>query len=69
MHGCHDIAIADGLICEVATTAMRRFDGSVLIAMSGLIDLHGDGFEQHILPRNGVDFDLETALLETFVRF
>ncbi len=65
VYGCHEIAIADGLICEVATPAMRRFDGSGLIAMPGLIDLHGDGFERHIAPRNGVEFDLETALLAT----
>ncbi len=64
-YGGHDIAIADGLICEAATSAMRPFDGSGLIAMPGLIDLHGDGFERHIAPRNGVEFDLETALLAT----
>ena len=44
VYGGHDIAIADGLICEAATSAMRPFDGSGLIAMPGLIDLHGDGF-------------------------
>ena len=65
VYGGQDIAIADGLICEAATSAMRPFDGSGLIAMPGLIDLHGDGFERHIAPRNGVEFDLETALLAT----
>ena len=65
VYGGHDIAIADGLISEVATPEMRPFDASGLIAMPGLIDLHGDGFERHIAPRNGVEFDLETALLAT----
>lgn len=65
VYGGHDIAIADGLICEATTPAMRPFDGSGLIAMPGLIDLHGDGFERHVAPRNGVEFDLETALLAT----
>ena len=27
VYGGHDIAIADGLICEAATPAMRPFDG------------------------------------------
>ena len=65
VYGGHDIAIADGLISEVATPEMRPFEASGLIAMPGLIDLHGDGFERHIAPRNGVEFDLETALLAT----
>lgn len=65
VYGGHDIGIADGLISEVATSAMRPFDASGLIAMPGLIDLHGDGFERYIAPRNGVEFDLETALLAT----
>ena len=65
VYGVHDINIADGLICEVSSPAMRPFDGSGLIAMPGIIDLHGDGFERYIAPRNGVDFDLETALMAT----
>ena len=51
VYGGHDIAIADGLISEVATPEMRPFEASGLIAMPGLIDLHGDGFERHIAPR------------------
>ena len=65
VYATHNIAIADGLICELPTPAMRPFDGSGLIAMPGIIDLHGDGFERYIAPRNGVEFDLETALLAT----
>ncbi len=65
VYGAHNIAIAHGLICKVPTSAMRPFDGSGLIAMPGIIDLHGDGFERYIAPRNGVEFDLETALLAT----
>tara|TARA_B100000575_G_C23071668_1_gene617299 strand:- start:231 stop:1370 length:1140 start_codon:yes stop_codon:yes gene_type:complete len=65
VYGGYDIAIGDGLICETVTPTMRPFNGSGLIAMPGIIDLHGDGFERHIAPRNGVEFDLETALLAT----
>ena len=65
VYGDYDIAISNGLFREGVTSAMRPFDGSGLIAMPGIIDLHGDGFERHIAPRNGVEFDLETALLAT----
>ena len=47
VYGGHDIAIADGLISEVATPEMRPFDASGLIAMpllrGGRPLLRGDG--------------------------
>ena len=42
-----------------------EIDASGLMLMPGLIDLHGDGFERQIMPRPGVNFDLDLALLET----
>ncbi len=46
----HDVLLAAGFICGAVTAAMRPFDGSGLIVMPGLIDLHGDGFEGHVAP-------------------
>ena len=63
--GMQDLAIRNGCFTTSVSPDMRRFDADGLIAMPGIIDLHGDGFERHIAPRNGVEFDLETALLAT----
>ena len=63
--GMQDLAVRNGCFTTSVSPDMRRFDADGLIAMPGIIDLHGDGFERHIAPRNGVEFDLETALLAT----
>ena len=67
--------ISDGLVSEDCLLAggcfadsvngARRFDAQGLVLAPGIIDLHGDGFERNFSPRNGVFFDIETALLET----
>ncbi|TXL81663.1 alpha-D-ribose 1-methylphosphonate 5-triphosphate diphosphatase [Vineibacter terrae] len=40
-----------------------RFDG--LLALPGIIDLHGDAFERQLMPRPGVFFADDLALLDT----
>jgi alpha-D-ribose 1-methylphosphonate 5-triphosphate diphosphatase len=41
------------------------FDASGLILAPALIDIHGDAFERQLMPRPGVHFPLDAALLET----
>lgn len=36
-----------------------------LLVLPGIIDLHGDAFERQIMPRSGVHFPVDAALLET----
>lgn len=61
-----DIVLADGLIADGPTPSKaRRIDGSGLIALPGIIDLHGDAFERQMMPRPGVHFPSDLALLET----
>ncbi|WP_282118978.1 alpha-D-ribose 1-methylphosphonate 5-triphosphate diphosphatase [Ruegeria atlantica] len=46
-----DLPIAEGIVQE--DRAGRTIDLSGYLAMPGIIDLHGDGFERHIAPRRG----------------
>ncbi|HUC48753.1 MAG TPA: alpha-D-ribose 1-methylphosphonate 5-triphosphate diphosphatase [Xanthobacteraceae bacterium] len=61
------IHIDDGVIAAVGSDrgASRSIDGSDLIALPGIVDIHGDAFERQMMPRPGVDFALDIALPET----
>ena len=56
--------IADGIIQppEADTRAFLQIDATGLLALPGVIDIHGDAFERSIMPRPGVSFGLPTAL-------
>jgi len=56
--------IADGIIQspDDATPAPLQIDATGLLALPGIIDIHGDAFERSIMPRPGVSFGLSTAL-------
>ena len=58
------LPIADGVIQppEAATTGYLQIDATGLLALPGIIDIHGDAFERSIMPRPGVSFALATAL-------
>ncbi|MGF1444661.1 MAG: alpha-D-ribose 1-methylphosphonate 5-triphosphate diphosphatase [Pikeienuella sp.] len=63
------IAIANGRIAAVGPASeevagTRGFDASGLLLAPGIVDVHGDGFERVLMPRLGVQVDLETALME-----
>jgi alpha-D-ribose 1-methylphosphonate 5-triphosphate diphosphatase len=60
-----DLALRDGLIAETASPAAKIMDASGLMVLPGLIDIHGDAFERQMMPRPGVAFPIETALLDT----
>jgi alpha-D-ribose 1-methylphosphonate 5-triphosphate diphosphatase len=40
-------------------------DGLGLLALPGIVDLHGDAFERQLMPRPGVEFCARTALADT----
>ena len=62
-----DLVVADGLIAEIGSSvrADHEIDGRGLLLAPALIDVHGDAFERQVMPRNGVYFPMEAAMLET----
>jgi len=45
--------------------ARRRIDADGLIVLPGIVDIHGDAFERQMMPRPGVDFAMDIALLDS----
>ncbi|MEQ3709173.1 MAG: alpha-D-ribose 1-methylphosphonate 5-triphosphate diphosphatase [Tateyamaria sp.] len=61
-----NVTIADGLIAEIGEAPQGEvIDARGLILAPALIDVHGDAFERQVMPRPGVYFPMETAVLET----
>jgi len=58
-----DLGIEEGRIAERGTGP--AIDASGLLVLPGIVDIHGDAFERQVMPRPGVTFDLETALIDT----
>jgi alpha-D-ribose 1-methylphosphonate 5-triphosphate diphosphatase len=40
-------------------------DGRDLLVLPGIVDLHGDAFERQMMPRPGVDFPADVALVDS----
>jgi alpha-D-ribose 1-methylphosphonate 5-triphosphate diphosphatase len=40
-------------------------DASGLLVLPGIVDLHGDAFERQMMPRPGVDFPIDVALIDS----
>jgi alpha-D-ribose 1-methylphosphonate 5-triphosphate diphosphatase len=40
-------------------------DASGLLVLPGIVDLHGDAFERQMMPRAGVDFPVDVALVDS----
>ena len=40
-------------------------DASGLLVLPGIVDLHGDAFERQMMPRPGVDFPVDVALVDS----
>lgn len=61
-----DVAVEDGMIARLgACPARAAVDAGGLLLLPGMIDLHGDAFERQLMPRPGVGFPIDLALLET----
>lgn len=60
------VTIADGRIAEIGGPVQgETIDARGFILAPALIDVHGDAFERQLMPRTGVYFPLEPAVLET----
>jgi alpha-D-ribose 1-methylphosphonate 5-triphosphate diphosphatase len=61
-----DLTLEGGIIASVGGAGGGKvFDASGLLVLPGIVDIHGDAFERQIMPRPGVAFDLDIALLDT----
>jgi alpha-D-ribose 1-methylphosphonate 5-triphosphate diphosphatase len=47
-----------------AANGAEEFDAGDLLVLPGIVDLHGDAFERAIMPRPGVTFPYDGALLD-----
>ncbi|WP_024511322.1 alpha-D-ribose 1-methylphosphonate 5-triphosphate diphosphatase [Bradyrhizobium sp. ARR65] len=62
------LRIAGGKIRDVDAghgRAALNIDGRGLLVLPGIVDLHGDAFERQMMPRPGVDFPIDVALLDS----
>ena len=56
---------------EIATVGKDHARGSLgldakgLLVLPGIVDLHGDAFERQMMPRPGVDFPIDVALIDS----
>ncbi|MCK9916567.1 alpha-D-ribose 1-methylphosphonate 5-triphosphate diphosphatase [Microbacteriaceae bacterium K1510] len=57
----------DGVITAVgqASGNGRAFDARGLHVLPGIVDIHGDAFERQLMPRPGVSFPVDVALMES----
>ena len=56
-----------GTITELGAdaSAERTIDASGYFVLPGIVDVHGDAFERQMMPRPGVGFPIDVALLES----
>lgn len=62
------LQVADGKISAVEPDHGRgalSLDASGLMVLPGIVDLHGDAFERQMMPRPGVDFPIDVALVDS----
>jgi alpha-D-ribose 1-methylphosphonate 5-triphosphate diphosphatase len=61
------VRVEDGRVAALdgARDGARIVDGGGLLLAPALVDIHGDAFERQLMPRPGVFFPVEAALLET----
>jgi alpha-D-ribose 1-methylphosphonate 5-triphosphate diphosphatase len=62
------LQVGDGDISAVGSEHGRGsfgIDASGLLVLPGIVDLHGDAFERQMMPRPGVDFPVDVALIDS----
>jgi alpha-D-ribose 1-methylphosphonate 5-triphosphate diphosphatase len=62
------LTVSGGKIAALSSSAARnlpRLDARGLLALPGIVDIHGDAFERQIMPRPGVDFAMDIALVDS----
>jgi alpha-D-ribose 1-methylphosphonate 5-triphosphate diphosphatase len=62
-----DLDCEAGVITGVGAqaSAERAIDARGLLVLPGIVDIHGDAFERQMMPRPGVGFPIDVALLES----
>jgi alpha-D-ribose 1-methylphosphonate 5-triphosphate diphosphatase len=63
-----EVTLGDGRVVAIgagSSAQARRWTAPGLLLLPGMVDLHGDAFERQLMPRPGVRFADELALLET----
>ena len=60
-----DLSVAGGRIVAAGGARGEVLDAAGLLVLPGIVDIHGDAFERQIMPRPGVHFPLDVALLDT----
>ncbi|MET0907119.1 MAG: alpha-D-ribose 1-methylphosphonate 5-triphosphate diphosphatase, partial [Tardiphaga sp.] len=61
------MTIAGGCIAEMGSAGHGAcgLDARGLLVMPGIVDIHGDAFERQLMPRPGVDFPVDVALIDS----
>ncbi|MGJ5178337.1 alpha-D-ribose 1-methylphosphonate 5-triphosphate diphosphatase [Bradyrhizobium oligotrophicum] len=62
------LMISDGVIAAVDATRQNAafdLDATGLTVLPGIVDIHGDAFERQMMPRAGVDFPIDVALIDS----
>jgi alpha-D-ribose 1-methylphosphonate 5-triphosphate diphosphatase len=64
---CIRIGSADGCIAAVggANGSAQTIDATGLLALPGIVDIHGDAFERQMMPRPGVHVATDIALIDS----
>ena len=52
-------------IGTVSARGALAIDARGLLVLPGIVDLHGDAFERQMMPRPGVDFPVDVALIDS----
>lgn len=61
-----DVTVDGAYIAGIGDLAARHgLDARGLLLLPGVIDLHGDAFERQLMPRPGVQFPTDLALIDT----
>lgn len=59
------LAVARDTIRTDHGRAATTIDARGLLVLPGIIDIHGDAFERQMMPRPGVDFPIDVALIDS----
>ncbi|WP_315811400.1 alpha-D-ribose 1-methylphosphonate 5-triphosphate diphosphatase [Bradyrhizobium sp. SZCCHNR2028] len=62
------LIISGGVIAGIGTPGRRsglELDVEGLTVLPGIVDIHGDAFERQMMPRAGVDFPTDVALIDS----
>ena len=62
------LTVSGGTIAQLSSRGTRNaasLDARGLLVLPGIVDIHGDAFERQIMPRPGVDFAMDIALIDS----